>query len=497
MSKILLSNVIENKDDYKWSELNCFYKVFAIALGASDKSFFDYFVMHVSAYILYGIRGKGHLSFDSGDCVLEYYRRELQHIFGNELNTEEFGRYRRFVKKLNDSLNEDKVVIVPCDLFYLPYCKSYKELHKRHYMIVKGIDTENGIVYILDNMHVNLGASTIYKDFMLDTRVLYDMAVAFRNNFENISNKGFFWSVGGKKNKNFKKANYEYFVKLGEIIFNDNYSMELDVACMLEHLEYDIDMLKIMTYSNLRNVFWTSFARCTGQENSEHLKDIMSEWKNIKLELAMTYEKELVSDNHLKERIIKNMDNEKSFISNIKENVNGSKELPISDEIGRKYTVINKNNAIVTEAGNSIDIILSENDTYDIWNNCNNGVIVLLNDVANEVSARVKVDTEFGSSSHCGIFIELVDGSRILFGSLGRLNMAIHDVNAGDKYEAHIYQEVVDNEMHISIRFDKDKCMFYSKDNIIYTMNLRCEVLKVGYFVKTWENCYCKASFKI
>lgn len=487
MSRILLSNVVENEDEYKWSELNCFYKVFAIVLSSSCKKFFDYFLMYVSAYILYGIKGRGHLSFDSGDCVLEYYRRELQPVFGNKITNVEFGGYRNFVKKLYDELSENNVVIIPCDLFYLPYSKSYMELHKRHYLIVKGIDKEKGIVYVLDNMHVELGASTIYKDFMLDIKVVYNMADAFRRNFENVSNKSFFWSIGGNINNNFEIDNNEYFLKLKENILSDNACIELNI---LENEEYcDMSMEKYLSYANLRVVFYTTLKNSITDDTCKELLDnILKEWNNIKLELS--YRK---SEN-VKAKVLRNIENEKKCI----------KECYILNDKANalemyEYKIINKKNVPISCDKNIININLDKNRIYDIWSNTDNGVIVINEEAVDKCSATMKIDTEFGSSSHCGIYLELDNGSRFLFGSLGRLNMAVHAIDNKENYELCIYQEIIEEKMYIEIKYDNEFCYFYSgyDKRCRYTLRLDSNVAKVGFFAKTWENCDCNVSIDV
>ncbi|MBE5927402.1 MAG: hypothetical protein E7270_10615 [Lachnospiraceae bacterium] len=484
MNRIILSNVTENEDSYKWSELNCFYKVFAIALGASDKSFFDYFVMYVSAYILYVIQGNGHLSFDSGDCVLEYYRRELQPIFGNELNKIEYGGYRSFIKKVYNELSENRVVIVPCDLFYLPYCKSYMELHKRHYMVVKGIDTAKGIVYILDNMHIELGASTIYKDFMLDIRVLYDMAEAFRKNFENICNKGFCWSISSERNKNFEIDNDNYFLRLKENILNNDDYVELNI--LDEKLYCDMSMEKYLSYANLRVVFYNTLKKLTTDENCKiRLDSLLKEWNILKLE--MTYR----NGKNIKEKVTKTIEEEKECIRGYE----FANKLFISSVLNN-YEIFNRKNAEISYNENIINIRLSGNEIYDIWGNADNGVIILKECTERKCNAVMEIDTEFGSSSHCGIYIEFEDGRRILFGSLGRLNMAVHSIDDMDRYELCMYQEVVEEKMNIGIEYNDEFCYFYSGCDMKcrHKLCLDSKIAKVGFFVKTWENCECSVT---
>ena len=361
------------------------------------------------------------------------------------------------------------------------------ELHKRHYMIVKGIDKDKGIVYILDNMHVELGASTIYKDFMLDIRVLYDMAEAFRKNFESICNKGFFWSVGNRVNTNFKIDNENYFLRLRENILNTNKYLELNILDINSNC--DISVQKYLSYANLRVVFYNSLIKHSSDDKiKEELANVLKEWNTIKLEMAFR------DSYDVKEKVLKIIEKEKECLKRFE--ITDNKKLAYIESCN--YQIINRKNATISRDENYINIKLDENEIYDIWGNADNGVIIIKEDTIRRCGAIMRINTEFGSSSHCGIYIEFENGRRWLFGSLGRLNMAVHAIDSSDKYELCMYQEVVEDKMYIEVKYDDEYCYFYSGSDkkCKYTLKLDSDIVKIGYFVKTWENCYCEVSIE-
>ena len=130
--------------------------------------------------------------------------------------------------------------------------------------------------------------------------------------------------------------------------------------------------------------------------------------------------------------------------------------------------------------------------------NADNGVIIIKEDTTRRCSAIMRINTEFGSSSHCGIYIEFENGRRLLFGSLGRLNMAVHAIDDSNKYELCMYQEVVEEKMCIEVKYDDEYCYFCSGPDkqCKYTLELDSDIVKIGYFVKTWENCQCEVGIE-
>lgn len=506
MKKIINLHIKENTDSYRWSELNCFYKAFAIALNSFNDNYFNTFVMYISAYILYGIKGEGYLSFNANDCILEYYKRELETIFGCKIEKEEFRSHKNMCRKIYNILDKNNIVIAPCDLFYLPYSKSYLELHKRHYMIIKGIDVDKGIVYILDNMHNELGAGTKYTDFMIETKVLYEMAGSFQNQFDDISNSNYLWSISKYINDNFEnnKRNYhsrKYLLKLCDNLLNTSNYLEMDIINELQSGDYGRNMRKYLMYSNHRVVFLESIKYYLYDKAMLDMSDnILIEWKNIKLQILVAYERGKIDLNNLKERVKINIENEKKIFAYIKDNLS---DFDVKDRVDSKenpYEIKNRNNAKVLFNKNNAEIILDAEITYDIWSNCENGVIIKKDfESADKLEVMFDIQTELGSSSQCGIYIELCNGKRILFGSLGRLNMAIHMIDEGKDYEKCIYQEIVEDRLYLSVEYDEEYCRFYSKDSkeAKYELELSEKIVKLGMFAKTWEHCYLGTKIEI
>jgi len=192
--KVILD--IKNYDnELEWRKLNCFYRAFMAVFASSGYLDEYFFAVTILGYVVYIVNGERTLTFDGGDNTLRYYNEELKDITGIELLNVDVKNSRGFRKKLRGELDNGRAVIVPGDLYELYYCKTYREQHKRHYIIVKGYDAEKDIFYILDNMHLKFGADTSYYDFMIKSEDLYNLLMSYNEGFNITSSKPFFFGV--------------------------------------------------------------------------------------------------------------------------------------------------------------------------------------------------------------------------------------------------------------------------------------------------------------
>lgn len=112
------------------------------------------------------------------------------------------------------------------------------------------------------------------------------------------------------------------------------------------------------------------------------------------------------------------------------------------------YIIVNNNNADVEWRNNKISINLDENIIYDLWKNADNGVQIYKehnNDII-YFSVDMKMNCQFGGSSHSGIMLILENGNKILFGSLGKLNMAVYKLSDNPEYGLYIENYVLEDK---------------------------------------------------
>ena len=148
--EIILYDITGNGSQYQWKDLNCFYRIFALTLSSVEKSYFEMYVILISLYLTYASDETSNLSFNAEDDVIRYYNAELKNIFGSQIIKQDYTSYRKFKQSIERSLAERNAVIIPCDLYYLPYSKTYLEQHRRHYILIKGINPGKDIVYVID-----------------------------------------------------------------------------------------------------------------------------------------------------------------------------------------------------------------------------------------------------------------------------------------------------------------------------------------------------------
>ncbi|MBQ3545607.1 MAG: hypothetical protein IJA34_11595 [Lachnospiraceae bacterium] len=506
-SEIILSKVKKIEDSYEWSELNCFYRAFAIGLSSLNEKAYDLFLIYITAYVAYIINGERVLSFDANDSVLKYYNSELKDIFGAEIKRNDFTSYKNMKKKILNTLINNEVVIVPSDLYFLPYCKTYLELHKRHYLIVKGFNERKNLLYILDNMQNELGASTAYSDFMIKTGEVYEMCSSFKKSFDNVSTKNYYWSAKLDTDNFDEKKNKEYLHRLCLKLSNHDINKEFEATLIDKMKEgiFDIDLLHYMEYINTKKLLFASIKKYvdkfyeSGEVKSElcNMLDLyLKERERIKILFAVTYQKKVECIEQLEDDIQDLLKMEKEIFKVL--NTIIEKGNSCVKERNTDYMIVNNNNADVELGNNKISINLDEDIIYDLWKNADNGVQIYKenNNDIRYFNVDMKMDCHFGGSSHCGIMLILENGDKILFGSLGKLNMAVHKLSDNPEYELYIENYVLEEEIvNLQINSEDKECYFYIDQKEVLKCEIETKIKYYGVFAKTWENCKCSVDF--
>lgn len=161
--------------------------------------------------------------------------------------------------------------------------------------------------------------------------------------------------------------------------------------------------------------------------------------------------------------------------------------------------IYNDNQADVSVSEKFIRVFMDDDRTYDIWNSCKKGVLVSMPSELKKgrIKTNISVETEIGSSSFNGVYIELENGTLLLLGTLGKMNTALHVLDGSQYYEKVIKMELVDESIVYGVDIQKKKIQFYSKDELIYTHEVTEKILQLGVFAKTWEHCKNEVEFQI
>lgn len=508
-NEVYLDKVNKNEDTYAWSELNCFYRAFAIALNSVNDKYYDLFLMYVAAYVAYITNGERNLSFDADDNVLKYYDMELKTLFGTEIKKQDFTSYKDMKKRIFETLADNEVIVIPCDLFYLPYCKTYLELHKRHYLIIKGMNRKKDIFYVLDNMQNELGSSTVYTDFMIKTENVYDMSSSFKACFDGSSSKKYFWSIKIDECSYNEQISEDYIRKLCTKLTNYNLknSYEYILINKMKQGIFDIDIFEYMEYINIKKLFFCSVLKHVQKnyqatqnvtEFGDRLNSYLKEREEIKILFAATYQKRVCDDQKLEQSIYNLLEKEKQILNKLMTIIDNHEHSHTQNSYS-EFVIVNNNNAAISRTDEKFSILLEENKIYDLWKNSNNGVQIYKECCLTNgyINVELVMDCLMGGSSHCGIMLIMENGSRVLFGSLGKLNIAVHELSENPEYELFIENFPFEENLNLEIRFNHDEYCFLADGKKLCELKFENNIKYYGVFAKTWEKCRCKVDFKI
>lgn len=513
--KEYVEEIITVEDDYAWNELNCFYRPFAIVFNSINKQYFQTFLMFLSMYVTYVLEDESQLTYNKSDVMFQYYNEELQNLFYSRIQRSDIKKSRDIHKLIKKELSERKPVVLPCDLYYLPYSENYKELHKRHYLIIKGYDSGKKIYYILDNMHNELGASTRYSDFMLEEKIVYEMNSGFSEYFDRVREHGYFWSVDLYNNQKFFCDSIRYLKKACNQLVNvDRYqNFETKLLIDIRQNVFTQNTYRYLLRCNIRTLFFgTIINYLLGYTEDEKslfeikilCQKISKEWDIIKQSILYKIQNRNDNVEKIQQRVENNMEREKNLFVEIIKYISSIPVGTEQKEEGNNYSIQNRNQAAISVKEDKGSIQLLKNKIYDTWEKKNNAPQILydVKTSAGEFKIRIDIDTTFGSSSMCGIIIYFEDGTKIMYGSLGRMNLGIHIPSNGAQYEYYMAEEVVEDILILGVLWEKNNFIFYVEDEkgerIIKTkLPFWKKVKQIGIFAKTWEHTECNLRFKI
>lgn len=327
----VLNNVASNTDCYGWKELNCMYKPFAIALKSIEQDFFDMFLYFFSNHLIYVMETDRFL-YNKNHILFDYYNNELKDIFSARIKLNTCQDRSELLINIEHEIKKDRVVICPVDLYELPFSKIYMENHQRHFTIIKGFDGRKQIFYILDTVHMELGASTIYTDFMIEYERMYKLVKSFIDNFDDCRGV-YFWSLEKEEDDNIARKDYInksilYMVKHNENLLDiNNYKcIELDIVKNMKLGCFEDNIIEDIRLMNMRSVYYgslISFCETVKFKDMPGIIDrcekLKQDWTRIKKLIIYKIQKEDMNVLKLEQYIMKAMEDDKemmSFINN-------------------------------------------------------------------------------------------------------------------------------------------------------------------------------------
>lgn len=495
---------------YTWQELNCFYRPFAYGMSftCQGQKGENILLLLASFYMTHCDVSNSKQLYNRYHPFLLYMEHEVSGRTGMYTDTYCYRKYKAMHRWICESIDSGNPVIVPIDLYELPYTRNYLRQHHRHYLLITGYDRVREIYYIYDNMHISGGNTTEYSEFVMEFRILEKCAGAFHKTYDlGISADSYVWGVRSDcSTGEFVEAFSEYFRKVVKQVLNQEeyYCVEMGVA----KGKYRENFLDMIEQINFRNVFYGETVRFFElnynaddgrlQEIRKICSELKEEWNIIKYKLMRCEDGTECMINVAVEK-------EKELLSLVIMLMNSSHKIHEGvNEGAGKLMIHNPLKAEVDKIQNSYRVYIPETVVCDTWNDRDEAVQVLdsCDDIWNNRSFETEYlikNTAYGSAFHVGIIIKGAGGEKILFGNSRNLHLAVF---RPDRQQYVIYQQdyVFGESDRLRADIHNDTVSFYIFAGDVWKKICEEEtdfdIKYAGVFVKTWEQCECNVEFQ-
>lgn len=509
----ILDNIIQNTDDFSWKELNCFYRPFAISLNSFNKCYHDLFLLISSLYQGFIFHNT---KLDSTHPMIQVFNSTLSKSFGITIGKEYFNNKNEFIEKIANSIDASKSVIVPADTFNLEYDNCYLTKHFSHFFLVKGYDFDKKYFYILDNIHIDQGASTLYTDFVISFKSLFSLNHDFTKIYESTDDR-FFWTIF--KNNSYNNDINSIIETLEELLrkISKNISKhfwELTLINNLNYNKFSKDNLHRIYYNmNQRIVFYKLIIKILNSISNqavyvEQLNSLSTELINetLKIKNLIIYtiydtSKDYTQVSNLLSTYI---DKNSYFFNEILKCMSLNKSL-VTKSI-ENYVIKNNNNGIISCTNNIITIKHSKTKIYDTWLLKNNACQVLWkvnNSDSWDIFSNIKVSAGIGDPFHCGIIIIFQDDNKLLYGNKSNEMLSLYEPTYIENNYIKFETKTASNQnLYIKVSYENSRIKFYAKSedlinwNLVYHYVENRNIKMIGFFSKTWEYIDNEVKFK-
>lgn len=506
----ILNNVVPNTDEYSWKHLTCTYRPWVTGFKAFGEVFNDTFLLLSSFIGIYIDCTEDKMILD----IVDFYKIYLEDYFGISIDKINFNSRYDMINAVKEAIDNNEPVLVPCDLIELHYNPMYMLEHRYKCMIIKGYDLYRDLFYIIDNIHVDYGSSTILTDFTCYIDEMFQMNKSF-SNMMNIEQCIY------KLNK-FKDNNITYFTALKylngllkkvEVNEISIIHWEKEIITMKKDNNYTRKMDEIIKTMDFKYTFYDLlfkiFRKLSKEEIQiylyDEIKKINFEWEQVRREVQ--YNKEIGRSSQGLYKKIEFLEiNEKKLmkaISSFIENISEPDCLP--EEKIRGFRILNNNLAKINDVVDGVIIVHNKAQKYDTWIMQDNAAQLLIDNV-NEGSLEVKIDfsTGIGEDIHAGIIVKLKSGKKYLFGNVRGKQVSIYCPELGENFDLYSrlsYWEVCEADKYFKVEIDSLEIRFICLDRLknepqcIYKEPLIEDIQSVGLFSKTWEYLEHKVRF--
>ncbi len=509
VDKKIINSITSNRDSYSWIELDCFYRPWAILFESFYPEYFDIFLFYASYHSSFVPNGQ----FEKYTFE-DFYQSVLEDKFGLYIKRIAYYSMKDMHQKIRTEINNNSRILLPADLIGLSYNIMYKKVSHAHHFIVKGYDLERRIYFLLDNMHVDGGASTIYKDFAIKYDELYHMNMLYFKYRAYYKEKNFFWVLNKVSNTNEPKVTFsnvllEHYEHFKEV--NDNKSgikyLEKELLKGIEMSAAD-EYKNILGRKNFKAVYYSILFKFLskagiGHEQFNQLEDqkkILEEgWNKYTTKVIYKLTKNDYNFVDLRPLEENNIRNEKIFREkyidlvsklNLEESIK-DRSKPGTDSL---WVEKNNNKAVIINEDGKIQIIHSHEKRYDTWITEDNAPQMLICREKNSnfsIEANVTVSNRDYYPFFAGIIVKFVSGIKIMFGNCKNEKVVVF---CPENQNYTLYERTYGvNDLYLKVSRNENRYTLYCKTETMgewqkqFVVESSEQVECFGFISRTWE----------
>lgn len=508
--------IVPNRDSYSWEAVNCFIKPMAILFESFHAGYFDLFLFLVNYEMTFFPGGWKEDLFERASepnrDFFEMYDKRLKSRFHIDIEKIACSSVSEFQQLLHHELDRGARLLVPGDLFGVYYSNHYLSEPHIHYFVIKGYDAKRGLLFILDNMHMDEGARPIYKDFTVRVEDLFAMLRYYVQHWCPDGTSPFFWTLTQFQPVSMTSLQVlEEHCRQLEQWQQGSLSMQFLEEEMVKEIKlqgHATTIAKVIPLTNYKFVYYDllyAFMEEAGAsaDDIEQLSvlsgTIGEAWEQFRLALF-----DLISDkqfalDELGSSLTNNLARERQFFKLLRSALS-SISFTLEGQAARGtsgkglLTAYNPNKTMIVHEEESIQIRHSEERIDDIWI-VKDEAPQLLMSVDNpyfSFEAKVTNHNKFGPCYHSGLIIKFNDRSKIMFGNARRKLLGIFFPEHTDNYELYARPDVRETH-YLKIEAAGHKLTFYAKTaeaecwEQLYELERQEIPVQIGLFSKTWE----------
>lgn len=499
MENKILFNVNPNKDKYTWKQLSCTYRPWQTVLQVLGDKYVDAFLLCISYYAIYVDKCVYKIITD----FIEPYNKYFSIDLGISIDSLPCNDFKSFDSAISKIIDSNSPVLIPVDLMYLHYNPMYLLEHRYKCMVIKGYDDKRGLYYILDNIHIDYGASTKLTDFVIKKEELFSMFNSACNELHIISQL-YYW----QKKSDIDLNGYTVLQLLSRIIKKT--CSDVGVSRLEEQmlsLDWDKDkefIVEIEKNLDFRYVFFdklnlylSRIKECKQRDiaiTSMILNKIYDDTDSLRRASLQTKYLPLNEYNKLKAEQLELLGILAESLSSLNENDFVEDDSVISGF--ENCTIVNNLSAPIYFSEENIVIQHEKANKYDTWIMQDNAVQILYPVSCNGfIQARFSMVTGIGEDTHTGIILHDTNGTTYLFGIVRGEFIALYCPQLENDYnifEHHNFKENSDNVNKFRVEVRCGEVTFYycdvQSDEMISCCTLKINIKDIGLFSKTWEN---------